>query len=150
MVDINVRVDTSSVDRELDRLLRGFSGFDSLRFEKILTAQFLATQRTVHIITGSLKGSGIQHSRSLRERWSGEISYGGATTGPINPVDYAVYEMERSLVGYGSEVEGRTFSGVWNRQHNFMQPITGSFELWPWVAKDEYYEAIKDFLGGAV
>lgn len=65
--------------------------------EKELAGAFAATQAATHIITGSLKASGKTSSdfSPAAAQWEGEITYGGASLGPINPVDYAIYEQAR-------------------------------------------------------
>lgn len=65
------------------------------KLEQQLTATFTATQAATHIITSSLKFSGKTSSDFDGNSWSGEISYGGPSTGVNNPVDYAIYEMAR-------------------------------------------------------
>lgn len=81
--------------------------------ELVLAAAFADTQARAHVITGSLKASGKTSSDFDGEDWKGEISYGGASAGPNNPVDYAIYEMARGgdhdffagLPGYESKFE---------------------------------------------
>jgi hypothetical protein len=145
MTNVIITVDTSSVDRSLRRLINGPDGFDLLRFERVLTNQFLATQEMVHVITGSLKGSGRQHSTTRKHEWEGEIAYGGDSTGPINPVKYAVYEMERGWRPSGWDVQGKNFQGVRGGTHDFMDPAFGvsSHEF-----KHGYVQAIMKFLEG--
>lgn len=63
--------------------------------EAVLKAAFLDTQARTHVITGSLKASGTTSSDFDGDDWHGQIKYGGASTGPNNPVDYAIYEMAR-------------------------------------------------------
>lgn len=65
------------------------------KLEKLLSATFAATQAATHIITTSLKQSGKVESDFDGAHWEGSIEYGGDSTGPINPVDYAIYEMAR-------------------------------------------------------
>lgn len=63
--------------------------------EAALEAAFMETQAVVHVITGSLKLSGRTSSDYDGHTWTGEIIYGGPSSGPNNPVDYAIYEMQR-------------------------------------------------------
>jgi len=63
--------------------------------EAVLHAVFLDTQARTHVITGSLKASGTSESDYDGDGWKGNITYGGVSTGPNNPVDYAIYEMAR-------------------------------------------------------
>lgn len=107
---------------EVSRLERGPTAIDFLKFETVLDRQFNATQAAVHVITRSLKTSGKQKSNSDKNSWEGEISYGGASAGIHNPVDYAEYELER---------EG---------SHNFLAPAEG--------LSSAYIQAMHDFLGG--
>lgn len=69
--------------------------------ETVHRAVFVDTQARTHIITGSLKASGKSETDFDGETWTGKITYGGvlwkpAAPGPPNdPVDYAIYEMDR-------------------------------------------------------
>lgn len=78
------------------------------KLEGELNSTFLATQAATHIITGSLKASGKTTSDWDENTftWTGEIIYGGASTGLISPVDYAIYEQARGGA------------------HDFMAPVT--------------------------
>lgn len=86
---------TDDIDKEIDRLAAGPKAQDFLRFDAVLTSQFQATQRAVHVLTRSLKTSGKTNSDSDGNKWEGEITYGGPSEGIHNPVDYAEYERER-------------------------------------------------------
>lgn len=66
-----------------------------MALETLLTKTFAATQAATHIITTSLKQSGKTESDFDGSQWHGDISYGGPSGGPNNPVDYAIYEMAR-------------------------------------------------------
>lgn len=63
--------------------------------EQALLKGFASTQAGVHVITSSLKWSGKTASDFNGEEWSGEVSYGGPSTGVHNPVEYAIYEAQR-------------------------------------------------------
>lgn len=71
------------------------------KLEKILAEFYADTQARTHVITGSLKASGIPDSDYDADKWEGSITYGGTlwrgpAPGPPNdPVDYAIYEMAR-------------------------------------------------------
>ena len=71
------------------------------RLEKVLAEFFEDTQARTHIITGSLKSSGVTDSDYDGDLWHGSVTYGGSlwktpAPGPPNdPVDYAIYEMAR-------------------------------------------------------
>ena len=86
---------TEGIDDEVDRLAKGLSETDILKFEAILTRQYEATRIKVHVVTGSLKSSGKASSDSNDHKWEGVISYGGFSFGVNNPVDYAEFELER-------------------------------------------------------
>lgn len=62
---------------------------------EVLNMAFEDTQVKTHVITGSLKASGKMEASTQGNDWSGTITYGGASAGPNNPVDYAIYEMAR-------------------------------------------------------
>jgi hypothetical protein len=63
--------------------------------EKAAQATYEASQDEVHIITGSLKGSGRWEVERGRVRTTVRVIYGGPSSGPISPVDYAIYEQAR-------------------------------------------------------
>lgn len=93
---VHFYVDISDADKELARLEDEPSLATIAGFEGVLAASFGATQMAVHIITGSLRGSGKIGSDYQNDTWSGEISYGGVSAGFVNdPVKYAWYEMRR-------------------------------------------------------
>src|SRR3954467_6009625 len=101
-----IEVDISDVEKELDRIIDGPGTSDLIEFEGLLASQFQITQQAVHVITGSLKGSGKISSILTNDKWEGQIKYGGISVGFVHdPVDYAHYEQERD----GS--------------HDFMEPI---------------------------
>lgn len=61
---------------------------------RVMDEAFVETQALVHVITGSLKGSGRVSFDQKDGEWSGEISYGGSSPGfPHNPVTYAKKEF---------------------------------------------------------
>lgn len=96
--------DTRCADLELRRLREGFTGYDHLNFGRILFENFARTQAAVHIITDSLRQSGrADVTRSGRRRWEGEIIYGGFSSGPKTPVDYAVAELYGTSPKYGGD-----------------------------------------------
>lgn len=82
----------------MSRLVRlGMTPTLTLALENTLHNMFLDTQHVVHVVTGSLKGSG-QPSSDFEEPgyWRGEITYGGSSPGfPHNPVTYAGIERGR-------------------------------------------------------
>lgn len=98
MTSWNIRVDVDDALREVDRV-GDLPGLDTiLALEGVLADAFNGTQQAVHIITGSLKGSGSLSSTLADDVWSGEVSYGGPSPGFVNdPVRYAWYEQRRRL-----------------------------------------------------
>lgn len=63
--------------------------------DRVLVSGFKATQGAVHVITGSLKSSGLVSSEMKGDDWHGSITYGGLSLGINNPVTYAIYEKRR-------------------------------------------------------
>lgn len=65
----------------------------------VLEEGFGQTQELVHVITGSLRGSGrVSHSHT-EDSWEGSITYGGPAPGFAHPnVTYAQAEMSRGSV----------------------------------------------------
>jgi hypothetical protein len=128
-VYIQIHSDWSGIDAELDRLDRMPSEEMSGLLNAVLTSAFFATQAQVHVITGSLKGSGNassedSHSGGVEEgQWTGTIQYGGPSPGFIHdPVNYAAYEQAR----HGS--------------HDFMAPF--------YAFQDAFIEAMRVGLHG--
>ncbi len=119
---IKVYTVNDGIEKEIDRLANGPTPADFLKFEAVLAQQFQDTQRTVHVVTRSLKSSGKVNSSSGGNSWKGEITYGGQSEGIHNPVDYAEFERER---------EGA---------HDFLAPAIG--------ISDSYIAAMNAFLEG--
>lgn len=119
---IRIQQVDNGIEKEIDRLANGPTGADLILFEIVLAQQFQASQRAVHVITRSLKSSGKVNSSSGQNKWEGEISYGGSSSGIHNPVDYAEFERERD----GS--------------HDFLAPVIGMSKA--------YIEAMNSFLEG--
>lgn len=61
----------------------------------VLKEQFDETQAATHVITGSLKLSGHTATDFDGDTWTGHITYGGPSAGVNDPVEYAIYEMNR-------------------------------------------------------
>lgn len=95
-------IQLDEIIKELQRL-GGPPGFKVVTgLEAALAAAFEDTQARTHIITGSLKASGVTESDFSNEHvWEGSITYGGALHGapkpgpPNDPVTYAIFEMAR-------------------------------------------------------
>jgi hypothetical protein len=51
----------------------------------VLALGFEQTQAKVHVITGSLRGSGRVSDRRVNDGWEGEITYGGPAPGYAHP-----------------------------------------------------------------
>lgn len=108
---VRLKSNWGRIDRELDRLGNLPDPAMVERLDRVLTAGFEATQAAVHVRTGSLKSSGQKESdfQVATKEWKGEISYGGVSLGPNNPVDYAIYEKAREPDEHGD--------------HDFMRPL---------------------------
>lgn len=92
-----MRVDVEGLDEAIDF----FNGLQKPpvktigKLEKELALAYADTQAATHVITMSLKLSGVPSSDFDGDVWEGMISYGGPSTGVNNPVDYAIYEQAR-------------------------------------------------------
>lgn len=147
--EVHFNVEIGDSEHELERL----DSFD-LRFllamDAVLTQQFVATQALAHVISGSLRASGMHESRIHHGIWEGEISYGGplkrapepsgaasvSDAKPRNPVRYAQLEQNRSK---GRQARHGARSGH-ATSHDFMLAAEG-FE-------PEYEAAIMAYLRG--
>ena len=139
-MSIHVHVDTSDVDRELNRLAAGPTPVDIRRFNAVLTAQFQHTQMVVHVITGSLRASGKEDAAETDTGWEGEISYGGPAPGhKHDPVKYAGEEKDRQ----GKPLPGSPLGGDPNLNHDFMRPTRAR------QYNNQYIRAMLDFLRDA-
>lgn len=93
-MSVRISVDDRQQEAEFDRLLD--MGRATADLEKVLALQFAAGQAAVHVDTGSLRGSEEIDSDFAGGRWTGIVSFGGASPGFVNdPVDYAIYEAAR-------------------------------------------------------
>lgn len=94
---IHLSSNWNEIDVEIDRIANMPSLKAQALLNNVLTDAFAFAQGQVHVITGSLKGSGKQESEvdKFEQNWEGTLSWGGPTTGPKNPVDYAIYEKRR-------------------------------------------------------
>lgn len=90
-----VKIFAQEVLNELDRLQH--PDFEAIaELEQVLSEVFTLTQAEVHVITGSLRGSGSTSSGFDGQTWTGGVSYGGPSPGfPFDPVEYAFYEWRR-------------------------------------------------------
>lgn len=95
-VRIIINSDWDDILNELDRLEGMPDAAMHGRLDSVLRAAYFSTQAEVHVITGSLRGSGNAFSEEDNGSWEGTISYGGPSPGfPFNPVRYAHYERRR-------------------------------------------------------
>lgn len=92
---MKIKSDWGAVIRELNRIKSIPNVTDKQKLDEVLEFGLFWTQKDVHIETGSLLASGATDSVMLLGRYSGTISYGGFSEGINNPVDYAVYELDR-------------------------------------------------------
>jgi hypothetical protein len=93
--EFSMEADFSEWHRELDRL-RSPSVQTIAQLEIMLNNLFGLTQTDVHVITGSLRGSGKTETSYQGGVWEGKIGYGGGSPGyPKDPVEYANYEQAR-------------------------------------------------------
>lgn len=120
---IEIHSDWGEVHAELDRLEGMPDGPMKALLDGVLLSAFFATQEEVHVITGSLRGSGNASSDVDGDEWTGLVSYGGPSPGfPFNPVRYAEYERRRG------------------GDHDFMHPFL--------AFHDRFGEAMRDGLEG--
>jgi hypothetical protein len=92
--EVRFTADMRQWDEELTRLGTPLTAI--ARLEEILHQGFEETQRIVHVITGSLRGSGKTQTEFTASIWTGEIIYGGDAPGfPFDPVEYAEHERGR-------------------------------------------------------
>lgn len=121
-MSIRIISDYSELDAELDRV----EDQPDFRTRSILDATLgllaAEVEAATHVETGSLSGSvkSTSTTNDAIDRWEGEIEVGGASTGPNNPVDYAIYEKARGVGGAGGPSDAKG-------DHNFMAPaeLTG-------------------------
>lgn len=92
---ITIRSNYHEADASLRKLLLAPTAELTLELDMVLQLAFAATQAAVHIETASLRESGKAKSSSVDGKWSGEIDYGGESSGVHNPVVYAYYEKRR-------------------------------------------------------
>lgn len=107
------RWDIRCADVEFERIERGFTGHDNANFARVLLAGYARVVRDIHIETGSLLASAkVEPIESIPERWSGQISVGGASAG-VNPVvRYAASEFYGSSLRHGGEPQHSFFKSL--------------------------------------
>lgn len=93
---VEISVDTSQVDKSLDRLLTRFAPELFLKWEARLARAFLECEAKIHVETGSLKSTARPESEGDGFQWHGQVKVGGAAPGQIrDPAYYGVYELAR-------------------------------------------------------
>lgn len=95
MPGIEIHSNWDAVERELRRLKNVPTVRDKQRLDRVLQWGLNRTLTDVHIDTGSLFTSGKTESVMRLGRYSGTIRYGGVSEGVNNPVDYAIFELDR-------------------------------------------------------
>lgn len=115
---IHIESDWSEIEKELDRIEGLPDAKARLALDVVLQEVYVDTQGKVHIQTGSLKDSGKVDSDvdKFDHSWEGDITYGGPSSGPNNPVDYAIYEKRREPDELGD--------------HNFMRDVLLHHPSW--------------------
>lgn len=88
---IIIKSDYRDVYKELDRLDSMPDPKMVALLEGVLTTGLETARAKVHVQTGRLKASGTKKSRTNKNDWKGEFSFGNESAG----VDYAIYEKER-------------------------------------------------------
>ncbi len=119
-MSIRIEVDISEAAHEIDRLMAQPSIQAVIGLESVLATTFAATQLTVPVYTGSLRGSGKISSEVTPLRWEGEIVYGGVSPGfPNDPVLYAKFVLGgHRYVGKWARITGKTYESP----NDFMEP----------------------------
>lgn len=107
-----IKSDWGPIKRELKRLRGIPSMSDKRKLDRVLRRGLSDAQSIVHIDTSSLYQSGKVDSALYGKIYIGDIEFGGFSGGVNNPVDYAIYELER---GGG---------------HNFMRKTPDLHPLW--------------------
>ncbi len=107
-MSIRIEVDIHDAVEAVDRLMEQPSIKTIFELESVLATTFSATELSVPVDTGSLRGSGKVSSEVTPLRWEGEITYGGTSPGfPHDPVLYAKFVLEgHRIVPWGRQVHG--------------------------------------------
>lgn len=129
-----VRYQWFGIHEMIDEVQRVASGPDFVligEWEATLAKQFADTQVRVaspahphvptYAPTGSLQASGAPSTEYDGQTWTGSITYGGFSTGPNNPVDYAIYEMARGGIH-------DFFAGLPAFEHEYLDAITNFYD----------------------
>jgi hypothetical protein len=117
--------DTSCADVELARLQRGFTGYDNLNFARVLLTAFGRVVKDIHIETGSLLSSAtVDPIDTTPQRWSGQISVGGASAGVNNPVRYAASEFFGTSPRHGGPPSHNFYRNLEHIDDDFAGPVS--------------------------
>lgn len=123
MADIRIEIDMSEWFGRLDSML-GPTVAQTAALDAAMVSAFETSQSLVHVITGSLRGSGKVDTRVEDEEWSGEITYGGSSPGyPNDPVEYTHHEY-----GRGGEHAAFFDVGVVIALHDLERALTAGME----------------------
>ena len=128
---IHVTVDVHEVTEELDRLINEPSTTTIIGLESVLATSFAATQITVPVDTGSLRGSGTISSEVGPGIWEGELNYGGPAGGfEHDPVLYAAFVLGgHRIVAWGRRVHsGKQYQPEDDFMAPFVEPGEDAFE----------------------
>lgn len=86
----------TAIDAHFNRLSNAPSRKGVRALEAALNTGVGFVKLATHVDTGSLKDSVTGESeRTAMNKWEGTITAGGPSSGPNNPVDYAIYEKRR-------------------------------------------------------
>jgi hypothetical protein len=93
---IHVTVDTSQVDKELNRLIQAPDMKTTVAFNALFAEVTAEVMAIIHVETGSLKTTARWDVDPFPTGWQGTVHVGGAAPGEINdPAYYGVYELAR-------------------------------------------------------
>lgn len=93
---IHVTVDTSQVDKELNRLIQAPDMKTTVAFNALFAEVTAEVMAIIHVETGSLKTTARWEVDPFPTGWQGTVHVGGAAPGEVNdPAYYGVYELAR-------------------------------------------------------
>jgi hypothetical protein len=93
---IHVTVDTSQVDKELNRLIQAPDMKTTVAFNSVFAEITAEVMAIIHVETGSLKTTARWEVDPFPTGWQGTVHVGGAAPGEINdPAYYGVFELAR-------------------------------------------------------
>jgi hypothetical protein len=93
---IHVTVDTSQVDKELNRLIQAPDMKTTVAFNSLFAEITAEVMAIIHVETGSLKTTARWEVDPFPTGWQGTVHVGGAAPGEINdPAYYGVFELAR-------------------------------------------------------